>query len=69
MKKKYIVGIGSTQPYRCETIFAKSARAARWLYVNLYAPPCTRYMDTWCNGVRARQYASKTAAIAKATQP
>lgn len=54
-KKKYTVGIGSVQPHHIETVFAKTARAARWLYINLYAPPCTRYHETWCNGVKAQQ--------------
>ena len=53
--KSFTVGIGSVQPHSCTEIFADSARAARWTFVNLYAPPGTKYSDTWCNGVKARQ--------------
>jgi hypothetical protein len=55
MKKTYTVGIGSVQPYLCKEIMAETARKARWLYVNLYAPPGTKYSDTWCNSVKAQQ--------------
>jgi hypothetical protein len=60
--KSYMVGTGTVQQINSKEIFARSAREARWLYVNLYAFPGTRYSDTWCNGVQARQYRSKKAA-------
>lgn len=50
--KRYTVGIGSIQPYMTKDIYTTGARRARWAYVNLYAPPGTKYYDTWCNGVR-----------------
>ena len=57
--KKFTVGIGSFQPHSHCDIYADGARSARWTYVNLYAPPGTKYGDTWCNGVKARQPKSK----------
>jgi len=57
--KTFRVGIGSFQPYMTREVVARSARGARWTYVNLYAPPGTRYSDTWCNGVRAQQPRAK----------
>ena len=61
-KKSYMVGTGTVQQINSREIFATTAREARWLYVNLYAFPGTRYSDTWCNGVQARQYRRKAAA-------
>lgn len=48
MKKEqaYVVGIGTTNWHHEREVIAKGRRSARWLYVNLYAPPGTKYSDT-----------------------
>ena len=57
--KTFSIGIGSVQPYLVKEIVAKTAREARWRYVNFYGPPGTKYSDTWCNGIKAQQKKNK----------
>lgn len=44
--KSYTVGIKGTNLTCAATVVARGKRAARWTYVNLYAPPCTKYSQT-----------------------
>lgn len=50
MKNTYTVGIRGVNMTHAKQVVARGKRAARWIYVNLYAPPCTRYSDTIAHG-------------------
>lgn len=45
-KRSYICGIRRTNFTNTHIVIASGRRKARWIYVNLYAPPCTRYSET-----------------------